>query len=392
VTRGVFVTGATGYLGSYVVAELLRATSAPLYLLIRAKNAAIAQAKLWRALQLHFDDEAFAALAPRLIPVLGNLHAERLGIADDDHRRILDDVDSIIHVAAAVNRISEAACLNSNLRGTLAVLMLARDLGPGLRRFSFVSTVAVAGKRSGADVTEDEAIDWEREDDDPYGRSKKFAEHMARTLIPAAKLTIFRPAMVIGDSRHDATTQFHMLKALCTLARLPVVPFRGDLRFDIVNADWVGRAIVAVHMRPRPRHDTYHLSSGERAPTLTQILGALAAAEGGRSAPVAGFLMRFVPVMLAMARWLLRGSRSRRTLLLLQVFLPYITFDTVFVNRRIVAEIGEEPTPFTAYCAALCRHAQAVDFRHTYRQLATPVPARLPAAPATSAARAGGES
>jgi nucleoside-diphosphate-sugar epimerase len=259
--------------------------------------------------------------------------------------------------------------LNSNLRGTLAVLMVARDLdaGSGLRRFSLVSTVAVAGKRSGDTVTEEQAIDWEREDYDPYGRTKKFAEHMARTLIPAAKLTIFRPAMVIGDSRHEASTQFHMLKAMCTLSDLPLVPFRGDLRFDIVNADYVGRAIATVHMRASPRYDTYHLSSGERAVTLSQIVTALA--DGGRPVRMAGFLQRFVPALLTLARWCLRGPRSRRLLVLLQVFLPFITFDTVFANRRITAELGEEPIPFTDYCAALCRYARKVDFHYPYLQL-----------------------
>jgi nucleoside-diphosphate-sugar epimerase len=79
--KGVLITGGTGYLGSYVVSELLRQTESPLYLLVRAKNLAIARAKLWRALQLHFDAEAFAALLPRLVLVLCNLHDERLGIA-----------------------------------------------------------------------------------------------------------------------------------------------------------------------------------------------------------------------------------------------------------------------------------------------------------------------
>lgn len=363
----VLVTGATGYLGAYVVSELLEQTAARLYLLVRAKNAEIARAKLWRALQLHLDAEKFAAALPRLIPVLGNLHDERLGIGDDDHRELLANVDSIIHLAAAVNRVSEAACVNGNLRGTLSVLMLARDLGAGLRRFSLVSTVAVAGKRSGEDVKEEDAIDWEREDYDPYGRTKKFAEHLARTLLPPDKLTIFRPAMVMGDSRHEASTQFHMVKALCTLAALPVVPFRGDLRFDIVNADYVGRAIARVHMTPRPRYDTYHLSSGARAVTLAQIVDALA--EGGRRARIAGWLQRLVPAMFTMARWVMRSQRSRRLLLLLQVFLPFITFDTVFINRRIAEELGEEPAPFTAYCAALCRYAKRVDFRYPYLQL-----------------------
>ena len=94
--------------------------------------------------------------------------------------------DSVIHCAASLNRKSEKSCLNVNLRGTLEVLTLARHAEHyhGLRRFSEVSTVAVAGKRSNEIVTEDHSIEWDRSDYDPYARTKKFCEHMTRVLLP----------------------------------------------------------------------------------------------------------------------------------------------------------------------------------------------------------------
>ena len=57
--------------------------------------------------------------------------------------------------------------------------MRARD-DHGLRRFSHVSTVAVAGHRANEVVQEDSSIDWNRSDYDPYARTKKFCEHMVR--------------------------------------------------------------------------------------------------------------------------------------------------------------------------------------------------------------------
>jgi nucleoside-diphosphate-sugar epimerase len=94
----------------------------------------------------------------------------------------VDTTDSLIHCAASLNRKSEKQCLNVNLRGTLEVIQLARRAQNrnGLRRYSHVSTVAVAGKRKNEVVTEDAAIDWSRSDYDPYARTKKFCEHMAR--------------------------------------------------------------------------------------------------------------------------------------------------------------------------------------------------------------------
>ena len=116
----------------------------------------------------------------------------------------------------------------------------------GLRRFSHVSTVAVAGKRKNEVVTEDKSIDWERSDYDPYARTKKFCEHMIRQLLPEVPITIFRPSIVLGDSRRAETTQFDMVKAFVFLAGLPVLPFRPNDKIDIVNVDFVADAIADV--------------------------------------------------------------------------------------------------------------------------------------------------
>src|SRR5690349_23594331 len=146
---------------------------------------------------------------------LGDLTSEKFGLSQEDYERLVHTTDSVIHCAASLNRKSEKSCLNVNLRGTLEVLTLARHAEHyhGLRRFSEVSTVAVAGKRNNEVVTEDNSIDWDRSDYDPYARTKKFCEHMTRVLLPETPKTIFRPSIVLGDSRHAATTQFDMVKA-----------------------------------------------------------------------------------------------------------------------------------------------------------------------------------
>ena len=126
----------------------------------------------------------------------------------DDYDRLVHTTDSVIHCAASLNRKSEKSCLNVNLRGTLEVVQLARAvavLSWSAPLFSHVSTVAVAGQRSNEVVTEDESIDWDRSDYDPYARTKKFCEHMMRQLLPDVPLTIFRPSIVLGDSRYPET-------------------------------------------------------------------------------------------------------------------------------------------------------------------------------------------
>jgi len=157
----IFLTGSTGYIGAHVAANLLEGHTDPLNLLVRAKDQHEAEVRLWQALQLHLDFPRFHHhLHSRIRIFRGDLTAPQFGLADDDYGKLVESTDSIIHCAASLNRKSEKSCLNVNLRGTLEVLGLARHARDhhGLRRFSHVSTVAVAGKRQSEVVTEDASM------------------------------------------------------------------------------------------------------------------------------------------------------------------------------------------------------------------------------------------
>lgn len=348
------MTGSTGYVGSYVVPALLRRTEERLCLLVRAKDRPEAVARLWRGLQLNVDAGAFAEVLRRVDFVPGDLHAPDLGLSADDAKRVRKDCTSVVHVAASLNRRSERVCLNTNLRGTLSVVRLALALADGrkgLRRYTHVSTVAVAGHRVGEVVREDEAIDWQRDDYDPYARTKKFAEHMATELLAGASMLFLRPAIVLGDSGKPHTTQFDMVRAFVGLADLPVVPLAPDTRLDIVPADFVGEAVAALHLHAAPQWQRYHLSSGSGAPTARQV---------GEAMAFLGRPLRFAPRLQApfgrLVRWgtrLPRGNTVQLAATLLDVFWPYVTFDTVFDNQRVVADTGLVPASFPTYCGPL---------------------------------------
>src|SRR4029079_10033286 len=106
----------------------------------------------------------------------------------------------------------------------------------------------------------------------PYARTKKFCEHMVETLLPDVPTTVFRPATVIGDTRFAATTQFAMLLAVLTLARMKLLPLRPDARHDIVSADYVGHAIADIHQKAEPKSRIYHLRAGEASETHSQMM------------------------------------------------------------------------------------------------------------------------
>src|ERR1700726_4277430 len=270
----IFLTGSTGYIGAHVAANLLRDHGVALNVLVRARDVHDAEARLWQALQLHLEfPQFYEHLQARVGVFRGDLTSPAFGLGRDEYDRLVHTTDSVIHCAASLNRKSEKACMNVNLRGTLEVLTLARHAEHyhGLRRFSEVSTVAVAGKRSNEVVTEDRAIEWDRSDYDPYARTKKFCEHMVRELLPDTPKTVFRPSIVLGDSRHPETTQFEMVKAFVFLAGLPVLPFRANDKIDLVNVEFVADAMATLHQKENPRYDTYHLSSGIGSQTFREI-------------------------------------------------------------------------------------------------------------------------
>lgn len=367
----IFITGATGYLGSYATEWLLRHTDHDLALLVRAADYDAGVERLWRALQLHMQADEFHRHLDRIGFICGDLSQPRLGISPADYEWLVSNAESVLHAAAALNFRSERACTNHNLRGTLSVVKLARAIQEDhpLRRFTLVSTVAVAGDRPGEVILEDEPLDWSRADFNPYTRTKKFCEHMVRELLPDVPCLHLRPSSVIGDSRFPETTQFDMIRALCALSELPVLPFDQDIRLDVVNADWVGPGIAELHVREDLAHDTYHLSAGTESRTVGELAEALSTSLGKRLPRFAGQLAGpFEWASQGLAK-LPRSGRLQRLGALLSVFIPYVARDIVYDNARAVADLGTSPVPFTSYGAAVYRYAKSVSFAFPYRTL-----------------------
>jgi thioester reductase-like protein len=364
----IFLTGSTGYIGAHVAANLLQGHGASLNLLVRARDQQEAQLRLWQSMQLHLQFPGFYEYLQTKIRIFcGDLTSSGFGLNRDEYDRLVHTTDSVIHCAASLNRKSEKSCLNVNLRGTLEVLTLARHAEHyhGLRRFSEVSTVAVAGKRSNEVVAEDNSIDWDRSDYDPYARTKKFCEHMTRVLLPDTPKTVFRPSIVLGDSRHAETTQFDMVRAFVFLAGLPVLPFRPTDKIDIVNVDFVADAITTLHQKDQPKYDTYHVSSGVSSQTFREVTAALAAAQQKRK-PI------FVPFAESPFTGSVKFLSNRKGPLgrgasLMKVFMPYLVWNTVFDNTRVTSELGRKPVPFSQYSYPLLKFSRENNFEYPYQ-------------------------
>ncbi len=365
----VLLTGATGYLGSYLVAELLANDHERLSLLVRAESIEAGKRRLWQALQLHMDFAHFCDCLERIDLYLGDLTDTQLGLTSSQWDRLATSTESVIHVAAAVNRKSTRLCLDVNLRGTLAMLQLARAAHThhGLRRFSVVSTVSAAGFRRNEVVREDENLRANRADNDPYGWTKQYSEYLLQDLFADIPHTIFRPSAILGDSRFPQTTQFDNARAFALLAKAYVLPVQPDWRIDLISADYVAQAIVALHQKDQPTHEIYHLSSGLNSPTYRELVSSLC--QGPRF-PGPLFLPALGAPVTALSTAVAALPRRwpiTRMATLLKVYMPYLMSNTVFDNQRVTAELGLAPPPFRTYAQQLYRFIIAHRLSYPYK-------------------------
>ena len=251
----VLLTGATGFVGTEVLARLLR------------------------------DGEDVVALVRderRLDPVLGaHVRAVRGDLVAPE-LSVPDDITAIVHCAASVSfalPLDEARAIN--VEGTRAMLDLAERLG--VERFVHVSTAYVAGRHRGRFGEDDLWVGQEFRNS--YERSKAEAEQLVHDRdLPSV---VVRPSIVMGDSRTGWTPAFNVLYwPLRAYARglLTHVPAAPDARVDIVPVDYVADAIVHV-LRERPEaRGVINATAGDDAVTVER-LAELAAAALGRGRP-----------------------------------------------------------------------------------------------------------
>ncbi|MBV9183152.1 MAG: hypothetical protein JO356_17755, partial [Acidobacteria bacterium] len=142
-------------------------------------------------------------------------------------------------------------------------------------------------------------------------------------------------------------------------------------RIDIVNVDFVAHAIATLHVKERAQYDVYHLSSGRDSQIFRQITASLAAAQGRHGPIYLPFLEKpFTHTLNLVSN---RKSPLGRGAALLKVFMPYLTFNTVFDNTRIVAELNRKPIPFSQYSYPLLKFSRETNFTYPYQ----PWPAKV---------------
>ncbi|MGE5573057.1 MAG: SDR family oxidoreductase, partial [Bacteroidota bacterium] len=207
-TETIFLTGATGFLGTWIAAELLRTTDVRLVVLVRAENDAAAAARLRRAWWDRPD--LTDCIGGRVQALAGDVSRSDLGMSQETRRELARMVTHVIHAAADLRLNGPLEEMRrTNVQGTENLLQLAHTAhrDHGLGRFVHVSTAYVAGNRRG-EVQEEDLTDKYGFANN-YERTKYEGESLVRAAMKDLPITILRPGMVVGDSRTGAIQTFN---------------------------------------------------------------------------------------------------------------------------------------------------------------------------------------
>ena len=241
--RTIFLTGFPGFIAERLVARLAR-PGTQFYLLVQPAFTELAKRSVENIAATTGADAADFAI------VEGDITQPDLGIAHEDLDEIRRETTDVFHLAAVYDlAVPKELAYAVNLDGTHNVNDLARSL-PNLRRYNYISTCYVAGRRTGRIFEND--LEHDAGFRNHYEETKYLAEVEVEKLKNELPVTIFRPSVVVGDSRTGETAKYDGIYSLVLylqkapgLLRLLNVGNR-DVRLNLVPVDFVVDGIAAL--------------------------------------------------------------------------------------------------------------------------------------------------
>lgn len=351
--KTILFTGFPGFIGSELVPRVLRrAPDAQVVCLVQPKFAALANR---RAIEIEARDPSCRG---RVRIVEGDITRKDLGLPDA--AALARDTTELFHLAAAYDlSVERERAMKVNVEGTHNVLAFA-ERAPDLRRLQHVSTCFVSGRHPGRYTEHD--LDVGQTFNNPYEESKFLAElDVHEAMRSGMKITVYRPAIVMGDSRTGATQKYdgpyYVMRWVLRQPRIAVMPVIGrPTRFhlNVVPLDYVVDAIDRLSGMEVSAGKVYQLADPEPL-TVDRFLSALAAATQHR-------LVR-VPLPLRVAK--LAIDRVPGVYALMQIpsgAIDYFVHPTEYTNIEAARDLGGSaalPPRVTEYLPKLVEFMRA---------------------------------
>jgi thioester reductase-like protein len=257
--KSVFLTGATGFLGAYLLDELVQKTQADIYCLVRCRDFEEGKQRLKKHLQFYalWNDE----FSSRIIPVVGDLSKPLLGLSEPQFGDLARYIDVIYHNGAQVNAARPYSALKTtNVLGTQEVLRLASIIQT--KPVHFISSIAVFFSKAHHQVDI-------KETDNPdgntlkggYRQSKWVAEQLVMTAqkrgLPAG---IYRAGRILGHSETGITGNLNDLLCLLIKGCIQMGIFSAsDMIINVAPVDYISQVIIHLSWQQKSFGKVFHL-------------------------------------------------------------------------------------------------------------------------------------
>ncbi|WP_440118754.1 non-ribosomal peptide synthetase family protein [Paenibacillus sp. QZ-Y1] len=267
----VLLTGATGYLGSHVLQQLILNSGTRIYTLVRRPtDGTSAMQRLTKVFEGYFGKQLTDQLASRVEIIEGDLEQPNLGLSSEQTAYVQGCIDRVIHCAADVRHFGDAKQFaKTNVEGTIALLNLIRSK-PGAS-FHHVSTMGIPEDLALSGQWES-SLQYDRfpadlHVDNLYSDSKLEAE---KVLMIAAEegvpVSIYRAGNLTCQSETgrfqsniDSNAFYRMIKAMLLLGKAPA----ADWMVDFTPIDYASEAIVHLALRQDTAGRVFHICNPE---------------------------------------------------------------------------------------------------------------------------------
>ena len=268
--RHIFLTGATGLLGSYILKLLLEQADIFIHCLVRGKDEKEAHKRICDKLNLfNIDQSQLESAQVRIKIHLGDIRERNLGLASETFDTLQNKMDVIVHAAAELSlQKSYEELYETNVLGTKHLVSLS--LNTKSRRFVYISSYSVMGSHffeKGSPFKENEFDIGQNFDDLGYQKTKYESEKIVREAVnEGLNYQIMRPGDIFGDSltgaypiKDDTNNSifYDIFKTVIETRLAALTP----LYFDITPVDYVARAIVFFITSMKFDNSTYHLTN-----------------------------------------------------------------------------------------------------------------------------------
>jgi thioester reductase-like protein len=340
----VLFTGFPGFIGARLIPRLLE-------LRPEIRFACLVQEKFLEAARgaVEAMGKAHPDTRGRLELVVGDITAPGLGLPQSEAKKLRGRLTGCFHLAAVYDlAVARDVALRINLEGTRNVLELLGE-APRFSRLDYVSTAYVSGSAVGTFRETD--LDVGQGFKNFYEETKFLAEvAVAESGLPC---TIYRPGIVVGDSRTGETAKFDgPYFALNAMSLLPSPGLfirigQGTAEVNLVPVDFVLEAIARLSSSDAAKGKTYHLT--DPAPRTALEIAELLARSVGKT-------FVYVPLPLPVAKLVFSAPQVPRTLGMPAQTLDYfdhpVHYDAARATKDL-ARFGVACPPFTEYVQAL---------------------------------------